>query len=194
MKYVLISGKQGSGKTSLQHALNDAWFKRTGFDSCIVNFADILYEMHDAVLAVLHKYWPKRDLVKDGPLLQLLGTEWGRGTVDIDIWVKCLKNRAIKMNELSPSEHECLFIVGDCRFPNEFDAFPEALTVRLEASTGVRKARCSMWRDRDDHPSETGLDGYKDKFDLLINTESRTVEDAVQIVMDALIIGKAKPC
>jgi hypothetical protein len=170
MKLLLLSGKQGAGKTSIQKAMTEAWFRKYNRGAHFVNFADPIYEMHDEVLKVLHKYWPDRDLVKDGPLLQLLGTEWGR-KIDENIWVKCLQKKVERMIEADPKS-DGLIIVGDCRFENEFDAFPNALRVRLEAPEEVRQPRCSMWRWNTNHPSEIGLDNYSDngKFDMYLKT------------------------
>lgn len=182
---VLLSGKQGSGKTTLQKELAELIYHRQKIGVTFVNFADILYQMHDAVLEVLHQYWPKRDLIKDGPLLQMLGTDWGRKTIDQDIWVKCLKNKIDKMNR---SSDRTITIVGDCRFENEFQAFPGALRIRLLAQEDVRKARCSMWRDNTKHPSETGLDKHSDdgKFDLYIDTGSIDIKGAASLAYVAL--------
>lgn len=182
MKIVMLSGQQGSGKTTVQkHLIN--YLGQRGFYATSVNFADIIYEMHDSVLDILNKHWPKRDMVKDGPLLQLLGTEWGRKTIDEEIWVKCLRN---KIDKLKISNG--YFIIGDCRFENEFDAFPDALRVRLFADEKVRKARCSMWRENTNHPSETGLCHYSsiNKFDLYIPTDTVDADGCVNLIVAQL--------
>ncbi len=182
MKVVLISGKQGSGKTSLQKSLAEQWALKHGRVS-IINFADVLYEMHDAVLKILHNYIPNRFLAKDGPLLQMLGTEWGRKTIDENIWVEILKKK-ISFN----TEPDQLIIVGDCRFENEFNVMPDALRVRLSCPSRIRKQRCSMWRDNDTHPSEVGLDTYDrlGLFDLCIRTEEVDIKGATSLVMAQL--------
>jgi hypothetical protein len=187
MKIVLLSGKQGAGKTSVQKALAEAWFKKYGAGALYINFADIIYEMHDHVLEVLHQYWPNRGLSKDGPLLQLLGTDWGRKTVDENIWVKCLQKK-VELRMRGPEHEQALVLVGDCRFRNEFDAFPEALRVRLDAPEYIRQARCSMWRENTTHPSEVGLDETADggAFDLYLNTWSTDVAGCVSLLMVAL--------
>lgn len=187
MKVVILSGKQGSGKTTLQKALVEAWYRKHRKGALVVNFADIIYQMHDEVLKILHQYWPDRGLVKDGPLLQMLGTDWGRKTIDEDIWVKCLRRKIEKVFRESNSPND-LVIIGDCRFINEFHAFPEALRVRLDASRETRKARVSMWRENEMHPSEIGLDNeaLNGMFDMYLNTDNTKVDGCVSLVMVAL--------
>jgi predicted AAA+ superfamily ATPase len=187
MRIILLSGKQGAGKSTLQQAIIKEWhhekYRGEGHRAYAVNFADIIYEMHDSVLGILHNYWPKRDIAKDGPLLQLLGTEWGRRTIDENIWVKCLRRKIEKQHELNKFKSP-LFVVGDCRFPNEFDEFPDALRVRVHAPEIVRKARCSMWRNNSEHESETALDQYMldGKFDFIVDSATQNVEQSVEAI------------
>ena len=187
MRVVLLSAKQGGGKSSIQKALAEKWSERTGQAVACLNFADVLYEMHDAVLEVLHRYWPNRNLAKDGPLLQMLGTDWARKTIDQDIWVKCMQKKAELWFRENPGG---LLIVGDCRFENELHAFPEALRVRLNCPEKVRQARCSMWRENTEHPSEIGLDGAAERgeFDMYLNTETTPVDGCVSL----LVVGLEK--
>jgi predicted ATPase len=182
-KIILISGKQGAGKTSLTNELVERLEGKNVFK---LKFADVIYEMHDAVLALLRANGIERDVKKDGPLLQLLGTEWGRKTLGPEIWIRCLQARVSKLEHKYPS---CTIIIDDCRFENEFDAFPDALRVRLEASEEVRKKRCDSWRPNSDHPSEIGLDKYsKDgKFDLYLDTNNTFIDGCAELVLAQLV-------
>lgn len=175
-KVILISGKQGSGKTTLQTNLYLRFSEENTAD--ILNFADIIYDIHDFALEELEKAGIKRDIVKDGPLLQLLGTEWGRNTIDKNIWVKALQGK-VKNSSAD------FVIIGDTRFENEFDGFPDAIKIRLECVEEIRKERCSQWRDRTDHPSETGLDEYalSGAFDLYIDTGKKSANQALETVV-----------
>jgi hypothetical protein len=154
--------------------------------------------MHDAVRKILKSYsYDTYDYErKDGPLLQLLGTEWGR-ELDPNIWVNLLKGHYQKTLEAYESEGgeegKYIYIVEDCRFKNELFDFPEAFSIRLEASEDVRKVRCAMWRDRTDHPSETDLDeaARTGQFDIVINAdvndEQRVLKMAVTTILDPIL-------
>lgn len=182
---ILISGKQGSGKTTLAKNLM-LELTNQGYEVSPVKFAGPLYAMHDAVLGILELYGVKRNIEKDGPLLQLLGTEWGRKTVDDNVWVDLAKNRVKQiLEDAEDGNREQVVIIDDARFENEFDAFPEAIKIRLEASEEVRKLRCSAWRDSTNHPSEVGLDNYSEigKFDVYATTNNHTSKSVAQAVI-----------
>lgn len=183
MKHViLISAKQGGGKSTLQNALVNA-FDNRGIQAYAINFADAIYKMHDFCIDYLKQYGIDRKLVKDGPLLQVLGTEWGRNTIGENIWVDVLKGR-IAACPTGFQMKDQVFIVGDCRFKNELDGFPEAYKVRLNCDREVRKARCSMWRNNETHPSEIDLDDYLTKFDALYDSSKASVGEMVRDIVE----------
>lgn len=183
---VLISGKQGSGKSTLQKALHEGAY-RAGFKrSFCLNFADTLYQMHDAVLNIVREKGISPPFEKDGKLLQLLGTEWGRSVIGENVWVDILKHEILNLREVagtSSAYSPQLVIVADCRFRNEFDAFPGALRVRLEASQDTRQVRTNSWRKDTFHPSEVDLDGYTNQFDMVLHTD-HTGKDAYALAQD----------
>ena len=188
---VLLSGPRGSGKTTAQTLLIDTWGKLSSHHKALaINFADPLYEMAEAVRDIAAKYKVPKKMPKDGPLLQLLGTDWGRNTVDQDIWVRCLKGKIefMAVKEGIYAYDNSLFVVGDCRFRNEFDAFPGALRVRLNCGEHVRKDRCSMWRENTAHASETDLDEYDraGKFDLYFDTSAVGPGEIIVKVIETL--------
>jgi len=205
-KILIISAKQGGGKTTLADAIRSR-AKDNGFSAVkVVKFASPLYVMHEFILNKMEGWTGKPRKPKDGPLLQLLGTDWGRKTHGANVWVNILRD-AMEADTYS----KVLYIIDDCRFENEFDAFPEALKVRLEASEEARKARCPEWRPNTNHPSETGLDRYagypqgfwnkllvkmglkekpKSKFHLTFRTDRTPmtpVEDIAEVIMAYLL-------
>lgn len=182
---VVLSGRQGSGKTTTSKALIKR-AKELGFDHAInVKFADPLYVLHDYILNRMERFTELPRVEKDGVLLQLLGTEWGRAVFGPDVWVNITRRFIEEKLELFHNS-KVLFIIDDCRFENEFEAFPNALKVRLEADESVRRIRTESWRNNSTHPSEISLDNYANsgRFDLYISTEDKYgVEHSVSLIM-----------
>lgn len=189
---VAISGKMGSGKTTLAKSLVK---KYSGIH---MKFATPLYEMQSAVLGVLHKYGMQTEM-KYGDLLQYLGTEFGRKKFGDNIWADLTKNSIFSTIEsLNKWRDKAFIVVDDARFDNELDMFLDmaanegtelrVLTVRLEASESSRKSRADSWRENTSHPSEIGLDHRLGDFDLVISTDSSdcSEEDTFNKVVSAL--------
>ena len=192
---VVISGKQGSGKTTLLREIQRILSERKGFRVAPLNFADPIYKMHDFCRGLVRNAGVPipHDDTKDGTLLQMLGTEWGRNTVDRDVWVKVaqgtIRAEIERQSLVYPPEH-LVFLVGDCRFENELWAFPDALRIRLQAPRLVRMARCSMWRNNENHLSEVGLDDTPpEHFDLIFETDLQTVDHCATIAIAELLRG-----
>ena len=140
--------------------------------------------MHDYCRTVLVEKGVQIDLnTKDGPLLQLLGTEWGRKHLGEDVWVDALKGSIRKAKRLNAAS-QLAIVVDDMRFENEFDGFPEACKIRLEASKIVRMQRCEMWREQDEHPSEVALDEYSEQgmFDIKLHTDQLESKEAFDFI------------
>lgn len=183
---LILSGKQGSGKSSIQAEIQKR--AREKFEYVfLVNFADPLYVLHDFILNKMESAYgvPKPASNKDGVLLQLLGTEWGRKVHGPNIWVDIMKTRIA-----NPTNQRRLFIIADCRFENEFHGFPEALRVRLYCDEAERKLRTHGWRETTNHASEIDLDKVHDAglFDLYINTSGNniTIEGAASLILAQL--------
>jgi len=186
---LLISGKQGSGKTTLAKGLVSRFEnERKTFH---LKFADILYEMHDEVCRVAYKYGIPTSK-KESRLLQLLGTEWGRETKGQDVWVNALANKIANIH--GTIARDDLVVVDDCRFPNELAMRVSGwmvLSCRLEATKEARKSRAEGWRDTDDHPSETALDDLgPSSYNLTFNTDTvgqGELLDCVASYLDAVL-------
>lgn len=163
-RVVLISGKQGAGKSAVAKALAAKLLR-----SRTSKFAGPLYALGNLLYDHLHMAYDLQ-LDKEAPafkrLLQVVGTEWGRQAVDDQIWVKCAQNLVAR-----PGHPETVFVFDDCRFENELLAFPTAVKVRLVCDRDERRARADRWREDENHPSETGLDHLdRGAFDLVAYT------------------------
>lgn len=182
-KIILISGKQGSGKTTLADGLQRELKNRFPERQVVrTRFAKPLYEMHDAVRAVAESYGIPMEM-KEGVLLQLLGTEWGRKTKGDDVWVYALKNHLEELPD------DAIVIIDDCRFRNELFAFTPALhystfKVRLTCDEQVRKERAQAWRENTTHQSETDLDTFSTAyFDYNGHTDAGSKADTLKEVL-----------
>lgn len=184
---VLVSGCQGSGKTTTSDKLAEVLWHGYGVNVIRTRYAAVLYEMHNAVVEIGRKYGiPLKD--KESRLLQVMGTEWGRYTVDKNIWVNATVGKVASEFQNSKSNIN-VAILDDCRFVNEFHAFDsvdgvKVVKVRLDANEDVRRARAVGWREDTKHESETGLDEYakEGKFDLFMPTDLMTQDMVVSVL------------
>lgn len=185
---VMISGKMGSGKSTLSAELRKEikTHKKWAVEELI--FAGAIYDMHNFCLQYLRECGIDRGH-KDGRLLQLLGTEWGRKTVGENVWVDVFKGRVdqlLEKHQAAGMDH-LVIIVPDVRFLNELTAIPGSLNIRLECEEHLRRERCVSWRNDVAHPSETGLDGHLDSFHHVFDTGKVSARDiARQIFWERL--------
>jgi len=168
--FIGISGKMGSGKTTLTNNIickqfNHIHCEVVSLAKPIKNLQDMVYDMLDI------------DMVgeKDRPLLIALGM-WGRGK-DPDFWL----HQAVK--ELENSEAE-IVICDDVRFENEANWFRDnGILIRLEGAQ--RGDNVDIHRLKD--ITETSLDNYP--FDNRINntvSAEVTANSAMQIINEYL--------
>jgi len=174
---VVVSGKMGSGKTALTDQI------KLSIPNChVVKFAGPLYESVTAALHVLEGYGLK-PRKKDGKFLQWLG-KYIRESERPDFWVNIGREQASKFEATSTPYVPVITLIDDCRFPNEFDVFPDAFKIRLECDRDMRKARADNWREDEFHDSEVSLDTYSQdgKFDFYIDTGKVNAQDTFKSV------------
>ena len=171
---ILISGKQGAGKTTLANYLVSILPKSTR-----ISFADPMRAMVRGMITAAKEIGlVLPDPLETRSLMQFLGTPFGRYEIDELLWVNYAKKRMGEMDGFTT------FILDDNRFKNEFDAFPNAIRLRLECSSDLREKRAKYWGNPD-HISEIELDDYHQKFDAVFDT-SRDVDQTMHSVRNWL--------
>lgn len=124
-----LTGAAGAGKDTVARHL----FTRYGYMKLAL--ADPLYAMISAMTGLTVEKMADRKVkeadiawIGTSPrrLLQTLGTEWGRGTLGDDIWIKNLFRRIDNYSKAMRDWNNKLgFVVTDVRFANEAQAIRE---------------------------------------------------------------------
>ena len=122
-----LTGKARSGKDTvaehlaLAHGFHHYWFSKPMKEACRSMFG-----WDDAHLyGDLKEVVDPRFGISPRVALQTLGTEWGRNTINSDLWIL----RAQKEME----QHDCI-VISDCRFDNEAEAVLSAGGIVIEVS------------------------------------------------------------
>jgi hypothetical protein len=149
-----LCGAAGAGKNTVAELLTDS-------DGCTfmqIAFADPLYECVSTITGLPAARLKDR-VVKETvipwlgksprQLLQTLGTEWGRGTVHPEIWVRIAMERAAQHLTVN----RCV-VITDVRFDNEAQAI-------IDAGGEVWRVERPGWRclaaEAATHQSEAGV-------------------------------------
>lgn len=184
-KIIAISGKMGSGKTSLSNELLG-----TLLNSVNYKFAEVIYEMHNNIKDIARGYgidFPE----KHRKLLQYLGTDLFRQDFGDNVWCDVMTNR---IDKLFKNNSNAVVVIDDMRFESEFDCirskYPDnSLLVRLECPEEIRQERVGSAWNPTPHQSELDLDNYceENKFDVLMRTNVFSSKEIVSYIMDGFI-------
>jgi hypothetical protein len=155
---VVISAKQGAGKTALSKWLIDE-LKKTGHFVIPEKFAHNVYALENMVYTYMRELGfdrPDDVAIKDGKLLQILANDWAKLRFGDYIWSDLLISR---LKSKLPNKASQVFgvfrvrsvtVIDDMRFPEELKRLQESglpiQLIRIEAPADVRKARCENWR------------------------------------------------
>jgi len=151
-----LCGPAGAGKNTVADFLADS----NGAPFAQIAFADPLYECVSTITGLSVSRLKDRETKETvipwlgkspRQLLQTLGTEWGRGTVHPEIWIRIAMERAA---------HHLTFngvVITDVRFDNEAQAI-------IDAGGEVWKVARPGWRclaeDAAAHQSEAGVSAH----------------------------------
>jgi len=178
---IFLGGTQGSGKSTAADFIEGQLFK-VGWAVVREKFAEPVYKIAQQIESVMAEYSGQEPKEKNGPLLQIVGTDIGRNLFGKDIWVNHMKNRIEMFSKAFvgfPKVKICV-IVEDTRMENEFClqdqlAGFETVSIYFDAEEEIRKSRTNSWRSRTDHESEQ-VSSFRDLFKFTVDTNG-TVED-----------------
>ena len=145
-RLIALTGPKGVGKSTYAKFI-------AGENGVVLSFASPLKEMLRTIVDDAYIYGNKKGEViphlgvTGRFCLQTLGTEWGRMTVNNDIWVNCMRK---KLTEAFFDEYHPV-IIDDLRFENEADLIHELDGEVWELD------RKNFAPESDDHVSEAGV-------------------------------------
>ena len=136
-----------------------------------------------------YDYFDMSRNTKDRELLQTIGTDAGRDTVDKDIWVKRFvqDTQIVQITRKLMGEEDAGFVCDDCRFPNEHKILQQSgwIGIFLNVPDEIRIERLKK-RDGDaqaatlGHASEVSVDEFKGEL-IQIDSSGTLEETYAQI-------------
>jgi len=168
-RIVGLAGPKGVGKSTFANQLVFEYYQEGLEDIVrIMSFATPLKEM---LGSIVHEDYIKEDKEKIIPhlgvsarhCLQTLGTEWGRNSINSEIWINIAKHR------ISESEAQ-VFIIDDVRFDNEAKMI-------LDMGGEVWNLTRDSIGGGDEHISEAGVSKELITKEIDLNEEKATQEE-----------------
>jgi len=199
MLKIAISGKMGSGKTTLFNAIRDFHNQNhyilTGEQEDLVTRLSLA----DPVKEVASRYFGMPPTTKDRKLLQQIGQKFRE--IDPDVWVKLLDKKAqlLENKHDSPTKWEAV-ICDDVRFPNEANSLKDAgwIMIRLEVSEKEQQRRLKAaygatwedhWKNRNEI-SETALDNETEQWDFVFeDLPLNKIDEAIEEIYEPFKIN-----
>lgn len=181
-------GKQRAGKDTA------AEFLAKVYGGTIYKFADPLYEMMHSIYEIAGL--PHGSNTKDRTLLQLLGTDWGRKTIDPDIWMNIMDRRltdqsrihdTMKEHSIFQDYNEDNIFITDARFSNEIELLKKH-GFKIYYIDATEENRISRGAVNLTHASETALDNYS-SYDYIIDNNDKIQKfyGKVEIIYNGLL-------
>lgn len=160
---IVLSGKARSGKDTSLEILKRK-YEQIGKKVISLYYASYIKEYAKKISS-----WDGNDENKPRTLLQVLGTDIIRNTIDKNFFI----NRIIEDIKVY-SKFFDVIIIGDARFPEEIDyiknEFKNVISVHIN-----RKDMNLLTKEEKKHVTETALDNYK-RYDYEINNDG-SIED-----------------
>ncbi len=158
-----FAGGMGVGKSTAVDVLRAS----TSRPVFLVKFAQPLYDIQEMVYSRISAVYQRpEDFKKDRKLLQWLGTDWGRDTINPTLWVDLWKAKAEAWLESAPN---AIIVCDDVRFDNEAQTISAAGGKVIRLVGADAKDRAHGGEGIKGHSSEAGVSsGWID--DTVFNT------------------------
>jgi hypothetical protein len=155
MKLIALTGPKQVGKSTVATAIADTLDAETH----ILSFADPMRAMLQAMgvdlLSLVDQSKKESPIAGIGKsprhLMQTLGTDWGRGMIDENIWLWSMQHRI----DIAKEQGAQVIVIDDCRFDNEADF------ITNQGGTVVLLRRDGIDYGSDSHASEQPIDFFK---------------------------------
>lgn len=162
-KIIILSGKARSGKDTSMEII------KKKYESLGKKVICLFYASYIKEYAKRISDWDGFDETKPRTLLQVLGTDIIRNTIDDKFFI----NRTIEDIKVY-SKFFDVIIIGDARFPEEIEdikkVFSNVVSVHI-----TRKDMNILTETEKQHITETALDNYND-YDYVINNDGSIKE------------------
>ena len=144
-----FNGGMGVGKSTAIRLLEDV----LGYPPSLVKFAGPLYDMQEYIYnRISSVYTRPPEFTKDRMLLQWLGTDWGRNTIDKNLWVNLWK-----ADVKSALDKGYFVVCDDVRFDNEAELVRSfgGIVINISRKDGTEHAQGGVGIKN--HASESGI-------------------------------------
>lgn len=186
-----ISGKIGSGKSTIAEQFKNFGFYLDSFANSVKDVSSIIFGFDRNKLEGISKedrIWRETPDERYSNLLGknfsprdsliLIGTTLGRNQIHQDIWIESVFNRHLPNKNL---------LITDVRFPNEYESIKKrgGILIRINRQNETNLTNSN-------HESECALDNYK--FDYIINNDG-TLEELIEktnILINNILINNIK--
>ena len=177
IKLIALNGAKTVGKSTIANAL-----AALSDDVVIVSFATPIRAMLQAMGVDQHnlnvaKEEPIEGLGKSArQLLCSLGTEWGRGMVNKDVWLWAMQQQIQNVIDGAANPEDLVVVIDDCRFANE------AEWVRKVGGDVVRLIRDGITYSGD-HSSEQPLPNDLIDWEFDAGGVQNCIKNIVQLII-----------
>jgi hypothetical protein len=183
---IAISGKIGSGKSTVGDIFEKQGFQLDSFAKSVKDICSILFgydrnkidgstpadRLWREKVDKNHTNLMEKDFTPRDAMV-LVGTEFGRNMIHPNIWIETLFNRYDKNTDL---------LITDLRFPNEYEEIKKrgGIVIRINRPNLTKLTNLNSVNNDSNHISECALDNYN--FDYVINNNTTLYDLEIKVL------------